>query len=103
MYGYSIGDPISVPSHRWNESESVGNFWGLKSVGVTEDGLWLIENPATGEAIPYSTSLNSDTYRQNLGNGYAQVFLGWNNSFRYKNFDLNIQLTGQFGFKILNQ
>jgi TonB-linked SusC/RagA family outer membrane protein len=103
MYGYSIGDPISVPSHRWKEGESVGNFWGLKSVGVTEDGLWLIENPATGEAIPYSTSLNSDTYRQDLGNGYAQVFLGWNNSFRYKNFDLNIQLTGQFGFKILNQ
>jgi TonB-dependent SusC/RagA subfamily outer membrane receptor len=103
LYGYSIGDPISVPSHRWKEGGSVGNFWGLKSVGVTEDGIWLVEDPATGEAIPYSTSLNSDTYRQELGNGYAQVFLGWNNTVRYKNFDLNMQLTGQFGFKILNQ
>lgn len=103
LYGWSIGDPISVPSHRWKEGGSVGTYWGLKSVGVTADGLWLIENPATGEAIPYSTALNSDAYRQELGNGYAQVFLGWNNSFRYKNFDLNMQLSGQFGFKILNQ
>jgi TonB-dependent starch-binding outer membrane protein SusC len=100
---YSIGDPISVPSHRWQEGRAVGNFWGLKSVGVTEDGIWLIEDPATGEAIPYSTSLNSNTYRQYLGNGYAKIYLGWNNTFRYGNFDLNMQMTGQFGFKILNQ
>jgi TonB-dependent starch-binding outer membrane protein SusC len=100
---YSIGDPISVPSHRWKEGELIGNFWGLKSVGLTEDGLWLIEDPTTGEAIPYSTSLNSNTYRQVLGNGYPKVYLGWNNTFRYKGFDLNVQMTGQFGFKILNQ
>ncbi len=100
---YSIGDPISAPSHRWQEGQPLGNFWGLKSVGVTPDGIWLIEDPNTGEAVPYSTSLNNDTYRQVLGNGLPKVVLGWNNTFRYKNFDLNMLMTGQFGFTILNQ
>lgn len=99
----NIGDPISVPSHRWKEGEALGQFWGLKSVGVTPDGIWLIEDPTTGEAIPYTTALNSNTYRQFLGNGFPKVVLGWNNTFRYKNFDLNMQMTSQLGFKILNQ
>jgi hypothetical protein len=97
------GDPISVPTHRVEVGKSIGNYWGLKSVGVTDDGLWLIENPETGEAETYSTALNSDTYRQYLGNGFPKVYLGWNNSFRYKSFDLNLQMSGQFGFKILNE
>lgn len=99
----SIGDPISVPSHRVEEGGTIGKFWGLKSVGLTSDGIFLVEDPNTGEAIPYSTALNSNTYYQYLGNGYAKIVLGWNNAFRYKQFDLNMQMTGQFGFMILNQ
>jgi TonB-linked SusC/RagA family outer membrane protein len=97
------GDPISVPTHRFEIGKSVGNYWGLKSVGVTPDGLFLVEDPATGEAMTYSTALNNDTYRQYLGNGLPKVYLGWNNAFRYKQFDLNMQLSGQFGFEILNE
>jgi len=100
---YSIGDPVSAPSHRWQEGKEMGSFWGLKSVGVTEDGVFLIEDPATGQALPYSTALNSDMYRQILGNGLPDLVLGWTNSFRYKGFDLNMLITGQFGFQILNQ
>jgi len=37
-----------------------------------------------------------------LGNGLPQVYAGWNNTFRYKAFDLSLQFTGQFGYKILN-
>jgi TonB-dependent starch-binding outer membrane protein SusC len=98
-----FGDPISVTSHRVVEGEILGRFWGLKSVGVSDGGLWLIEDPNTGEAIEYSTSLNNDTYRQFLGNGYPKLYLGLNNSFRYKKFDLNIQASGQFGFQIINE
>ena len=29
--------------------------------------------------------------------------MGWTNNFRYKNWDLSLQFTGQFGFKILNE
>ncbi len=96
-------DPISVPTQRWEEGAPVANFWGLKAVGVTDDGIWIIEDPATGEAIPYSTSLNTDDYRQVLGNGMPKYNMGWNNTFVYKGFDLSIQMSGQFGFQILNQ
>ncbi|WP_268224736.1 SusC/RagA family TonB-linked outer membrane protein [Sinomicrobium oceani] len=97
------GDPISVPTHRVEVGRAIGDFWGMKSVGVTEDGIWLIEDPQTGEALTYSTSLNNNSYRQYLGNGFPKVYLGLNNTFRYKNFDLNMQMSGQFGFKILNE
>ncbi|MCI1682351.1 MAG: TonB-dependent receptor [Bacteroides sp.] len=98
------GEPISIATHRLEVGKSVGNFFGLKSVGVSENGLWLIENPTTGEAEEFTDNmLNNDQYRQYLGHGLPKVYLGWNNTFRYKNFDLNFQMTSQLGFKILNE
>ena len=96
-------EPITVPTHRVEIGKGMGNFWGLKSVGVTEEGHWLIEDPQTGDALEYTTALNDDRYRQYLGNGFPKVYAGWNNTFRYKSFDLSIQTSGQFGFKILNE
>lgn len=97
------GDPISVPTHRMEIGKGVGNYWGLKTVGVTDEGLWQIEDPKTGNVLTYSTSLNSNDYRQYLGNGIPKVYLGLSNTFRYKMLDLGIQVSGQFGFKILNE
>ena len=83
---------------------SMGQFYGMKSVGVSENGLWLIENAKTGEIEEFTDNmLSNDDYRQYLGNALPKLYLGWNNSFRYKNFDLSFQMTGQFGFKILNE
>ncbi len=99
-----LGAPISIATHRLEVGKSIGNFFGLKSVGVSENGLWLIENPETGEAEEMTDNmLNNDTYRQYLGNGLPKVILGWNNTFKYKNFDLSMQLTSQLGFDILNE
>lgn len=39
-----LGEPISVTTHRMEEGRPLGEFWGLKSVGVSENGLFLIEN-----------------------------------------------------------
>ena len=97
------GDPIKVQTHRLEVGKGLGNFWGLKTVGVTDDGYWLIEDPQTGEALTFTTAMNSDRYRQYLGNGLPKLYAGWSNTFRYKNIDLNIQTSGQFGFKILNE
>lgn len=98
------GEPISIATHRLEVGKSVGNYFGLKSVGVSEKGLWLIENPSTGEAEEFTDNmLNNDQYRQYLGTGLPKVYLGWNNTFRYKNFDLSFQMTSQLGFKILNE
>lgn len=99
-----LGEPISISTHRLEVGKPIGNFFGLKSVGVSPNGLWLIENPTTGEAEEFNDNmLNNDTYRQYLGNGLPKVIWGWNNTFRYKGFDLSMQLTSQLGFKILNE
>ena len=99
-----LGEPISMSTHRLEVGKSVGNFFGFKSVGVNKDGLWLIEDPATGKAVKFEdTMLNDSKYKQYLGNGLPDFYLGWNNTFRYKNIDLSFQLTSQLGFKILNE
>lgn len=100
-----LGEPITLPTQRMEVGKSVGNFFGMKSVGVSENGLWMIENVKTGEAEEFKDDMLTDkeNYHQYLGNALPKVYMGWNNTFRYKDFDLSIQLTGQFGFKILNE
>lgn len=99
-----LGEPITIPTQRLEVGKSIGNFFGLKSIGVSENGLWLIENPQTGEAEEFTDNmLNNDQYRQYLGNGMPKVYLGWTNTFRYENFDLSFVMTSQLGFKILNE
>lgn len=99
-----LGEPITIPTQRLEVGKSIGNFFGLKSVGVSENGLWLIENPETGEAEEFSDNmLNNDTYRQYLGNALPKVYLGWSNTFSYKKLDLSFVLTSQLGYQILNE
>lgn len=98
-----VGEPVTLATHRLEVGKSLGNYWGMKSVGVSENGLWLIENPKNGNIEEFSADMLNDTYCQYLGNGFPKVVLGWNNTFTYKNFDLSLQFTGQFGFKILNE
>ena len=99
-----LGEPITIPTQRLIVGKTVGQFFGLKSVGVSENGLWMIENPGTGEAEEFTDNmLNNDDYRQYLGNSLPKAYMGWNNSFFYKDFDLSMQFTGQFGFDILNE
>ncbi|WP_197092666.1 SusC/RagA family TonB-linked outer membrane protein [Labilibaculum euxinus] len=96
-------DPISLPTHRVDIGKSMGQFWGMKSVGLTEDGFWLIEDPETGEAVKFNDDVKADDkYRQYLGSGIPKLNVGWNNTFKYKDFDLVLQMSGQFGHKILN-
>ena len=96
-------DPISLPTHKVEIGMSMGQFWGMKSVGLTEDGFWLIENPETGESVKFDDDVKADEdYRQYLGSGLPKVSIGWNNTFTYKKLDLVMQMSGQFGHKILN-
>jgi TonB-linked SusC/RagA family outer membrane protein len=100
-----VSDPISVPTHCMEVGNRLGDFWGLKSVGVSENGFVMIQ-VADGNGgwtlKEFDTKYNEEKNRQRLGNGLPQVYAGWSNALRYKNFDLNLQFTGQFGFQILN-
>ena len=100
-----LGEPISVATHCMEVGSSLGEFWGLKSVGVSKDGVVLVETrDANGnwQVEEFNSNLNVKENRQKLGNGLPSMYLGWSNTFRYKGFDLNMQFTGQFGYKILN-
>ena len=100
-----IGDPISVPTHCMEVGTGLGDFFGLKSVGVDKDGFVLVEvkdSEGNWVAKPFNANLNAESNRQRLGNGMPDVYLGWGHTFRYKGLDLNMQFTGQFGYKILN-
>lgn len=69
-------------------------YAGKNSSGVSQyvaaDGKTLTTTPARGTDYHY------------MGNAQPKLMLGWTNTFRYKNFDLNIFIRGVFGNKIFN-
>ena len=95
------GDPISFTTHRLEVGQSIGNYWGLKSVDITTDGKWIIET-ADGTRKTLTPDLYNDANKQYLGNGIPNYVAGWTNTFTYKKFDLSIVMTGAFDFQILN-
>jgi len=100
--GYA-GDPISLPTQRLEVGSSFGRYWTLKTTGLSENGLWMVENPATGKYEEWNAKMSNDDYRQWMGSAIPKVYLGWNNSFRWKKFDLNLQMSAQLGFQIVNE
>lgn len=93
------GEPIQWDTHIVKVGESIGNFYGLKSVDISENGVFIVEKP-DGTCIEATESSTDD--RQVLGNGVPKYFASWNNSFTYKNWDLNINMRGAFEYQILN-
>ncbi|MBL3657125.1 SusC/RagA family TonB-linked outer membrane protein [Fulvivirga sediminis] len=100
---YGVGDPISTVSHRLEPGQPIGNFWGLKSVDINEDGLWVIELPNGETEVMQSNAFSINDNKQYLGNGIPKYRAGWTNTFKYKNFDLSVVLNGAFGFQLMNQ
>lgn len=95
----TTGTPLQQQTHRIDVGGPIGNFFGYKSVDITDNGTWILEN-SKGERIPFEDRTADDkTY---LGNGLPKWYAGWNNTFRYKNLDLNITMRGAFGYQILN-
>ena len=80
------------------EGQSVGAFYGYKLITI-QDGTWYYQTPAGGVVDGAGAA---EGYRQVIGNAQPWFTFGWNNSLRYKNFDLSIFLRGVVGNKILN-
>lgn len=95
----STGEPLQTNTHRIQEGQPIGNFWGYKSVDIDENGHWIIEG-ADGNPKPISQLQPTD--KQVIGNGLPKHYLNWNNSLSWKNFDFNVTMRGAFGFDILN-
>lgn len=106
LWQQGVGDPVSQYTHKVEVGKSFGEIYSLKAVGVSEKtGMFLIENPETGQVAEFYQEMRNDrdNWYQRMGNGIPKLSMGWNNTLRYKNFDLAMQFTGQFGYKIINQ
>lgn len=101
--GY-VGEPIQTTSHIVKVGLPIGTFYGLKSIDITDDGLWIVEgkDPKTGEWGPVRADQTDATSWQVLGNGIPKHYLNWNNTFSFYGFDLSINMRGAFDFQILN-
>ena len=76
----------------------LGQFFTFEYAGKNADGVsqYVDQNGK----LTTTPSVRTDYHY--LGNAQPKLLVGWSNSFRYKNFDLNIFLRGVFGNKIFN-
>lgn len=88
-------------SHRVQVGESIGNFYGFKVVDIDSEGRWIYED-RNGELVNYKDFTHAPEDKHVIGNGLPKWYAGWNNTLRYKNFDLNVTMRGAFGFQIIN-
>ncbi|MDR0393856.1 MAG: SusC/RagA family TonB-linked outer membrane protein [Tannerella sp.] len=96
--GYT-GEPIQTETHKLEEGQPIGNFYGFKSIDIDENGHWIIEGE---DGNPKPISQQQPTDKKILGNGLPKHYLNWNNTIHYRNIDLGITMRGAFGFQILN-
>ena len=104
--GYT-GEPIQTSTHRVKEGWPIGNFYGLKSLGLNSSGKWVVERYRyeDGKVVarfPDLAESASAADWQVLGNGVPRFYANWNNNLTWKNWDLAVTMRGALGFQILN-
>ncbi|RFM34564.1 SusC/RagA family TonB-linked outer membrane protein [Chitinophaga silvisoli] len=97
----STGEPIQSFTNIVRVGRNIGDFYGFKVVDISSDGKWIYEG-RDGKPQAYADYQHAFEDKRVLGNGLPRYYGGWNNTFRYKNFDLNITMRGAFKYQILN-
>ena len=97
----AAGVPIQTHTHLVEIGKEIGNFHGYKVVDISEDGKWIYEGK-DGKPVPYDQFNRGFEDKKIIGNGVPRFHAAWNNTFRYKHFDLNITMRGSFKFQIIN-
>ncbi|WDF69918.1 SusC/RagA family TonB-linked outer membrane protein [Sphingobacterium oryzagri] len=88
------------------EGGRIGDFYGKRFAGFSEDGKWLFYK-RDGSVVPFNEINDSRTDLENtdlavLGNAIPKYYLSINSTVRYKNFDFRIFFRGRFDYDILN-
>lgn len=85
---------------RTYEGGKLGNFYGKRFAGLTDEGKWRFykRDGSTGPA----DEISRDNDQTVIGNAIPKYYASMTNSFKYKNWDLRIFMRGKFGFDILN-
>ena len=77
------------------EGEALGQLIGYVFQGVNPDGTWKFKDVNGDGKINQSD-------RVVIGNGLPTFKFGWGNTLRYKNWGLNVHISGTFGHDLLN-
>lgn len=103
IYAGGTGDPIQTSTHRIDIGGKIGNFFGYKVVDIDENGKWIYLDKEVNR-VPYDefVGMRNNDNKHVLGNGLPKYYAGWNNNFKYKNWDLGITMRGAFKYQILN-
>ncbi|MFO7923634.1 MAG: TonB-dependent receptor [Bacteroidales bacterium] len=98
----NIGSPglNATPAFRLEEGQPIGNLFGWKHAGFTDDGKWLFWDETETQKLLASEIKYED--KKIIGNGLPKSWMGFTNTFTYGNFDLTVFLRGAFGFHLLN-
>jgi len=94
----SLGSPgfSGLQVTRAIPGERIGTLWGIKYIGLKSDSTYLFDD-GTGKPTDFSKAKEMV-----LGNGLPDFEFGWNNTLRYKNFDLNLFFRGSIGHQLIN-
>ncbi len=101
--GYT-GEPVQTTTHIVKVGQPIGTLWGLKSVDISDDGLWIVESKPDANGVRQHILAGDATSEdwQKLGNGIPKYYVNWNNTVSYKGFDLSVNMRGAFAYQILN-
>jgi TonB-linked SusC/RagA family outer membrane protein len=80
------------------EGLPLGSFYTLRYAGKNDKGVSMFYDK-NGVAATGNTGFDNF---QVTGSAQPKLLYGWNNTFRYKQFDLNVFVRGVYGNKILN-
>ena len=106
IYGASYIDMLGTGGlgqtsyyYRYTEGSRIGQLYGYQAAGVNEYGDMMVYD---NEGNTITAASANAAYKRYIGNTIPKLFLSWNNTIRYKNWDLNIFMNGAFGHMIYN-
>ncbi len=106
IYGASYIDMLGTGGlgqtsyyYRYTEGSRIGQLYGYQAAGVNEYGDMMVYD---NEGNTITAASANAAFKRYIGNTIPKLFLSWNNTIRYKNWDLNIFMNGAFGHMIYN-
>lgn len=88
----------SVQLIRLAEGGHIGDIWGPEFAGIDSEGRWQFKSSGSG-TVPAEQAYEHNTV---IGNGLPDFTLGWNNTFRFSNWDAGVFWQGVFGHDLIN-
>lgn len=102
--------PSAMPASMGYEQKlvngsKIGQFWLFKYAGLDENGKWLIYDKDNNVVPAKDGSVNNlvDANKHWVGNAIPKAIISWENNFRYRNFDLGINLRSWLDYDVFSE